>query len=162
MSISNVISLKTVELRDRDSSVPHFKSKSSIVDSGNFKSKKLGFDIKVLEPGKLTYPYHYHSQVEEVYVIIEGEVTVRQKNEKKVLKEGDLIFFETGENGVHQLFNHSDKPVRFLGIANKNSSDICKYPDSGKINAGKGDIFRLKDKVNYYDGEEVIPGFWNN
>ncbi len=156
-----VINLKSIQMKDRDKNVPHFETKSSIVDSGEFDSKKLGFDIKVLEPGKLTYPYHYHSEVEEVYVIIDGEVTVRQNNEKKVLKEGDLIFFETGIKGVHQLYNHSDKPVRFLGIANKCSSDICKYPDSGKINAGNGDIYKMADRVNYFDGEENVPGFWD-
>lgn len=156
-----VLNTERVELKKSRRSYGKFNFKKSVIDSSNFNSEELGFDIKELAPGELSYPYHYHSSVEEIYLIIEGEVTLRKNNKKRVLYKGDLAFMEKSEPGAHQLYNHSDAPVRYLGVSSKNRDDICFYPDSNKINACKDRIFKIEDNVDYFDGEEEIPKFWD-
>jgi len=36
----------------------------------------------------------------------------RDKNQN----QGDIIFFETGESGTHQLYNHTSIPCRYLDV----------------------------------------------
>lgn len=157
-----VFNTNDVEFKTQNRRIPHYNYKSSVIDSSTFGSEDLGFDIKILEPGQLSYPYHYHSSVEEIYLILDGEVTLRQDNELRILNKGDLVFLEKLEKGSHQLFNHSSKPVKYLGVSSKNKDDKCYYPDSSKINVGKNQIFKLEDNVDYFEGEESIPLFWEN
>lgn len=156
-----VFNVNEVEVKSRNRRVSHYDFKSSVVDSSTFGAEDLGFDVKVLDPGQLSYPYHYHTSVEEIYIILEGEVTLRKKNEAKILKKGDLVYLEKSKSGAHQLYNHSSKPVRYLGVSSKNKDDNCYYPDSNKINVGNKHIFKLDSNVDYFDGEEEVPKFWN-
>ncbi len=50
------------------------------------------------------------------------------------VKEGDIVFFEIGPEGAHQLYNHTGEPCRYLDIRTEAGLDICEYPDSDKIN----------------------------
>jgi hypothetical protein len=50
------------------------------------------------------------------------------------LSEGDIVFFEMGEKGARQLYNHTEQPCRFLDMQTNNGIDVCEYPDSEKIN----------------------------
>lgn len=67
-------------------------------------------------PGS-TQTWHHHEQILETLFIIEGELTVRWKeNDKtveKIVHAGDLI--ET-EDTSHTFINHTDKMVKFLVI----------------------------------------------
>jgi uncharacterized cupin superfamily protein len=40
------------------------------------KLKYLYFNIKSLFPGKFSYPYHFHRNAEELFVILKGEGTL--------------------------------------------------------------------------------------
>ncbi|MGL1893677.1 MAG: cupin domain-containing protein [Spirochaetaceae bacterium] len=158
----DILNLSSLEVKSKNSKVSHYNIKTSVVDSSTFGANKLGFDVKVLEPGQLSYPYHYHSDDEEIYIIIDGEVTLRQNNESSILLKGDMAFIKNSKDGAHQLYNHSSRPVRYLGVASKSDADICFYPDSNKINAGEGQIYKQETNVDYYDGEESIPTFWDD
>lgn len=160
MDFTNLINLYELEFQSDEERVSHYNINSSKITSKDLGAKKLFFDIKELLPGQLSCPYHYHSDKEEVFIIIDGEVTLRQNDKCKILKKGDLIFFNNSEEGAHQLFNHTNTTVKYLDLTTRFGTDICKYPDSKKINAGNGEIYRMKDKVDYFDGEEEIPDFW--
>lgn len=159
---TGIMNLMTTEMTEKIRAVSLYNVKKSTTDSSTMKTDLLGFDIKELEPGKTHYPYHYHSKNEEIYIIIQGEVSLRQNDEVKILKENDFAFLPAGELGAHQLYNHSDKPVKYPGISSKAEGDICFNPDSGKINAEKGEIYRIDDRKTYYDGEEKLAEFWNS
>jgi uncharacterized cupin superfamily protein len=124
-------------------------------------SKHLEFDIRSLDPGRFSFPYHFHRAAEELFYIISGEVTLRSPEGFQKIARGDLIFFEEGPLGAHQLYNHSDSPCVYLDIRTKFGIDVCEYPDSGKINILPfHEVFESNSKEDYYKGEEQVTSKW--
>lgn len=154
------MNVNTVRMRTKNKRIPIYDIKSSVISAELLGLKKLMFDVKELEPGQLSYPNHYHSDNEEMFLIIEGQVTLRNNGEIKILVAGDLVVFKTGEEGCHQLLNHTEDIVRYLDLSTNQDSDICYYPDSNKINSGSGNIYKIEEKVDYFEGEESLPSFW--
>jgi len=77
------------------------------------------------------------------------------------VKEGDIVFFEIGPSGAHQLFNHTEQPCKYLDIRTNMGLDVSEYPDSGKINIlPNQEIYQSEDKVDYYKGEESVKDKW--
>jgi uncharacterized cupin superfamily protein len=125
--------------------------------------QNLNFDIRQLNPGQYSAPYHFHRYAEELFMIISGTATLRTSDGLEVINAGDLIFFETGETGAHQLFNHSEEPCIYLDIRTYIGYDVAEYPDSNKILlAPSFEIFNMDTTVNYFEGEEDIREKWNN
>lgn len=153
--------MSEMELKKNKSSIPDFSWKSSLPLGDISKSKYLHFDIKSLIPGKFSYPYHFHRNAEELFVILKGEATLRSTEGFQTLSKGDIVFFEEGSSGAHQLYNHSDGPFIYLDLRTKANVDVCEYPDSGKINIlPEMDIFEAGSKVSYYTGEKGVRDKW--
>lgn len=53
---------------------------------------------------------------EKVYFVLEGEVTVKNKDEKVVLKAWDSIFIGPGEG--REILNETNKPASMLVVIN--------------------------------------------
>ena len=150
-----------IELEKNNSAIPHFSWKASQPLEEISKSKYLHFDIKSLFPGKFSYPYHFHRNAEELFIILEGEATLRSPEGYKTISKGDIIFFEEGPSGTHQIYNHSDEQFVYMDLRTKANIDVCEYPDSGKINILPAlDIFEEASKVSYYTGEESVRDKW--
>lgn len=153
--------LSEIELRKNNSPIPHFSWKSSLPLEEISKSKYLHFDIKSLFPGKFSYPYHFHRNAEELFIILEGEATLRSPEGYQTISKGDIIFFEEGSSGTHQLYNHSNEQLIYIDLRTKANIDVCEYPDSGKINILPAlDIFEEGSKVSCYFGEEAVKNKW--
>lgn len=126
-----------------------------------FKSEHLKFDIRILEPKKFSYPYHFHRNAEEMFVILTGKAFLRTNEEFVELSEGNIAFFEIGPNGAHQLYNHTDQPCKYLDIRTTVGLDVCEYPDSGKINIlPSQEIYQIGDQVDYYKNEDKVAEKW--
>ena len=153
--------LSELELKENKSPIPDFSWKASRHLGIQSESKYLNFDIKSLNPGKFSYPYHFHRNAEELFVILEGEATLRSPDGYQTIEKGDMIFFEEGPTGTHQIYNHSDEPFVYLDLCTKANIDVCDYPDSGKINVlYQMDIFEADTKVPYYTGEDGVRDKW--
>ena len=153
--------LSETGLKENKSSIPDFSWKTSTPLEKISKSKYLHFDIKSLFPGKFSYPYHFHRNAEELFIILEGQGTLRSPEGYQTISKGDIIFFEEGPEGTHQLYNHSDGQLIYVDIRTKANVDVCEYPDSGKINIlPEMDIFEETSKVSYYSGEEGVKNKW--
>ncbi len=125
-------------------------------------SKYLEFYIVSLDPGKYSFPYHFHRASEELFLILSGEATLRSPKRFRKVVEGDIIFFEEGPSGAHQLYNHGDSPCVYLDLRTTFGIDVCEYPDSGKINILPFmEVFESSSKVNYYKGEEDVARKWH-
>lgn len=125
-------------------------------------SKNLFFDLRMLNPGQYSFPYHFHRHAEELMMIVSGTLTLRTNNELSILNKGDIVFFEMGEKGAHQFYNHSNEPCTYLDIRTLFGVDICEYPDSGKVNIIPTiEIFEKDSQVGYYKGEENIIQKWS-
>jgi len=117
--------------------------------------------MRQLNPGKYSFPYHYHHNSEELMFVISGEMTVRTPEGLKIIQQGEMVFFELGETSAHQFFNHSDAPCVYLDIRTNMGFDLTEYPDSDKVNIfPSGLIFEKDKKVNYHKGEENVDSVW--
>lgn len=118
--------------------------------------KYLNFDLRMLNPHQRNAPYHFHRYAEEMFMILSGSATLRTPEGLEVVQEGDIMFFEAGEAGAHQLYNHSDEPCTYLDLRSFIGYDVCEYPDSDKIIiVPEGEIFRKSEQHEYFDGETL-------
>ena len=124
-------------------------------------SKKLEFYMMSLDPGRFSFPYHFHRAAEELFMIISGAATLRSPEGFEKVGKGDIIFFEQGPSGAHQLYNHSDSPCVYLDLRTTFGIDVCEYPDSGKINILPFlEVFENSSKADYFKGEKDTAGKW--
>jgi uncharacterized cupin superfamily protein len=116
-----------------------------------------------LDPGKFSFPYHFHRAAEELFIILSGEATLRSMQGFEKVTKGDIIFFEEGPTGAHQLHNHSGVPCVYVDLVTTSGIDVCEYPDSGKISIlPYREIFETSSKVDYFKGEDSVAAKWPN
>jgi uncharacterized cupin superfamily protein len=125
-------------------------------------SKNLIFDVRKLPSGEYSFPYHYHRNAEEVMIIISGSMTVRSVSGFQILGPGEIVYFETGESGAHQFYNHTDEPCTYLDVKTIYGMDMVVYPDSGKVMISQyNEIYDKKNgQVNYFKDEENVAEKW--
>jgi uncharacterized cupin superfamily protein len=125
--------------------------------------KNLNFDLRLLNPGQFSAPYHFHRFAEELFMIIAGFSTLRTPEGYNIVSTGDIIFFEMGESGAHQLYNHTIEPCTYLDLRTYIGYDVCEYPDSDKILlAPSFEIFKKESKTTYFEGEGEVIQKWEN
>ena len=120
-------------------------------------TKRQPFDLAQVRipKGKSYCPYHSHSAESELYLVVAGRGSIRDKDGKTEVKAGDAFFFGPGE--AHQITNAGDDDFVYYVIADNPRGDSCFYPDSGKwavaVEGSEEKIVRGQEK-DYYDGEE--------
>ena len=146
-----------LEFKTRQSPIPEFSWKSSPRLAKIVNSEDFEFDIRSLDPGRFSFPYHFHRNAEELFMIISGKAMLRTPDGFTEVNRGDVIFFEKGPSGAHQLYNHSESECVYLDLRTTVGVDICEYPDSNKINILPYlEIYESFAKVDYYKGEENV------
>ena len=125
-------------------------------------SKRHPFDLTLVRipKGKFLCPYHAHAAESELYLVVSGRGSVRDKNEITAVGPGDAFFFQPGE--AHQLENAGDEDFVYYVIADNPRSggatgDSCYYPDSGKwavTTDARGEVVVKGTETDYFDGEE--------
>jgi uncharacterized cupin superfamily protein len=119
--------------------------------------KRHPFDLALVRipKGKSLCPYHSHSTESELYLVVSGRGSIRDKDGSTIVEPGDAFFFGPGE--AHQLTNAGDEDFVYYVIADNPRGDSCHYPDSGKFAVSKEGldevIVKGKD-ADYFDGEE--------
>lgn len=126
-------------------------------------ARKLGASIDVVPPGKRTCPYHFHYAQEEMFIVLEGEGTLRVAGEMIPIRAGDVITIPPGPEYPHHILNTSDAPLKYLSVSTMELPEVCEYPDSGKYltdvgrNGGPlvadGRMHRVDSDLDYWDGE---------
>jgi uncharacterized cupin superfamily protein len=121
--------------------------------------RKLGMSVYVVPPGKRACPYHAHSLIEEVFIVLEGSGTVRHDGQEYPIRKGDVIAAPLGK--AHQIINTSEDDLRYVALSNHEPTDVVLYPDSKKVQAYSeafGEplthMTQLDDATDYYRGEE--------
>jgi uncharacterized cupin superfamily protein len=161
--MATVFHVADLELKKWQDRVEEFSWHTSEKLGETVGSKYLRFDVRSLDPGKYSYPYHFHRAAEELFIILSGEATLRSPGGFQRVSRGDLLFFEEGPSGAHQLHNHTALPCVYVDICTIHGIDVCEYPDSGKINIlPQRDIFEASSRVNYFKGEEHVADKWRD
>jgi uncharacterized cupin superfamily protein len=161
VTLSKIFNVRNMSLEARECRLPEFTWHSSPRLAKQVGAKYLQFDVRSLDPGSFSFPYHFHRAAEELFVILSGEATLRTPEGFQKVSAGDLIFFEEGLEGAHQLYNNTDSPCIYLDVRTSMGIDVCGYPDSGKVNIlPYMEVFESSSSVDYYQGEENVAAKW--
>jgi uncharacterized cupin superfamily protein len=119
--------------------------------------KRHPFDLALerVSKGKTVCPYHSHSAESELYLVVSGKGSIRDKDGTTIVAAGDAFFFGPGE--AHQLANAGEEDFVYYVIADNPRGDSCYYPDSGKfavMQEGTNEVIVKGTETDYYDGEE--------
>ena len=126
-------------------------------------AKHLVFDVRRLNPGRFSFPYHYHRNAEEVMMVMSGSMAMRSPKGFQVLCQGAIVFMEQGEAGAHQFYNHTGAPCAYFDVKSFSGLDIVEYPDSGKILISPcGEVFEKAGQAAYLKGEEGFRDAWKD
>lgn len=94
--------------------------------------------------------------------MLTGSATLRTPEGLTEVHPGDMLFFEAGETGAHQLYNHTDEPCTYLDLRSFIGHDVCEYPDSGKlILMPTAETFCKDEQHAYFEGEQGVDTIWN-
>lgn len=120
-------------------------------------NRHLGVLIEMPDPGKRLAPLHYHMREEEHALILEGDVTLLLGDEQFAMTPGDYVAFPAGRRVAHSFLNSGPGLCRYLMIGARDRSDVCVYPQSGKMAVSGLDIadcvFDMNARRRYWDGE---------
>jgi uncharacterized cupin superfamily protein len=120
--------------------------------------KRWPFDLEWnrMPPGKSNFPFGGHSAQWEMYLIISGKGSARDKDGSTDVVAGDAFIF--GPNEPHQIINSGDVDLVYYVIADNPIGESAYYPDSKKWKVNKmsaADRVVIKgDETDYFDGEE--------
>lgn len=123
-------------------------------------ARKLGASVDTVAPGQRSCPYHLHHAQEEMFLVLEGEGTLRVAGEMLPLRRGDLVFIPAGPEYPHQILNTSEAPLTYLSVSTQEWPEICEYPDSDKyLASAHGPTGRVFDSI-----QPRGPGidYWEN
>jgi uncharacterized cupin superfamily protein len=140
---------------ERQQRAPLYDTRCGGVTDGTA-ATKLGAGFDILEPGKIGCPYHYHLAQEEMFVILEGQGTLRVAGERVPVRAGDVIVIPPGPEYPHHLINTGATPMKYLSISTQEQPEVCYYPDSDKLGAFAKDhriVQRRGESLDYWDGE---------
>jgi uncharacterized cupin superfamily protein len=161
--MATILKSDQIEFQESPNKIDHYRIFTDVsrIKKG-INPENLNFDLRQLNPDQYSTPYHFHRYAEELFMIISGSATLRTPNGLEIVNNGDLIFFEKGETGAHQLFNHTTETCIYLDIRTYIGYDVAEYPDSNKILiAPSFEIYNKDLKVSYFEGETKIKDKWN-
>jgi uncharacterized cupin superfamily protein len=143
---------------DRVEDQPGWRSKDAWVGA-HIGAELIGGSMYELEPGDRLWPYHTHHANEEWMIVLRGRPTLRTPDGERELGEGDVVCFRRGKEGLHQIRNGTDEPVRVLMLSTLLAPDIVEYADTNKVAVvdARGErlfrAFRGPD-AEYWEGED--------
>jgi uncharacterized cupin superfamily protein len=141
--------------RERFVRAPLYDSESASLSAGTA-AARLGAGFDIVAPGQQSCPYHYHHAQEEMFVILQGEGTLRVAGQHLAIQAGDVIFIPPGPDYPHHILNTSSAPLHYLSISTRESPEVCVYPDAGKVGSfapGLRLMQRPAAGLDYWDGE---------
>ena len=109
-----------------------------------------------MPPGKPNFPFHSHSAQWEMYLVVNGKGSVRDKDGTTEVVPGDAFIF--GPNEPHQITNSGDVDLIYYVIADNPIGESGYYPDSKKWIVNRTSpahrIVIRGNETDYFDGEE--------
>lgn len=115
--------------------------------SGGFGLKNLGANVETLAPGSASSHRHWHSHVDEIVVVLSGELVLVEDDEETALAGGDIAVFPAGAPNGHCLRNVSDVPARFFVVASCDVKDRCHYAEADLVAEADGKLCRADGTV---------------
>ncbi len=152
---STMVSVEDVEQQERETATIGRRVRDLGRAAG---SRQTGLRLAEVLPGKLNAPPHCHSAEEEIFVVLDGEGGLLLWEDGGVsehpVRAGSVIVRLPG-TGVAHAFRGGEGGLTVLMYGNRDPSDLCFYPRSGKVMfRGLGLAVRLGEPLDYWDGED--------
>ena len=96
-------------------------------------AEKLGCSLYELDPGKRSWPYHYHTANEEAVYVLSGTGLLRGEDNDQDITAGDFVALPADESGGHQLVNDGGEVLRYLMVSTMEDPDVTVYPEMEKF-----------------------------
>ena len=119
-------------------------------------AEHLGYQVVKLPPGARFCPVHAEFSEEELFLVLDGEPSIRTTKETMRCRTGDFIAFPVGPDHAHQVINESPAEATLLLLGQEQEQNIVYYPESDKLlvsTAGVRWMVRNAPQLDYYDGE---------
>ncbi len=111
MKIVRSSELQFIPSSHEDPNKPNVIKKVLLEKTGLLPGRVQMVNWAQLQPNS-TFEAHYHEDMTEVFLIIEGEVTMNIAGEEVSVKKGDAVVVEPNE--VHTMTNHTDQPLEYI------------------------------------------------
>jgi uncharacterized cupin superfamily protein len=113
-----------------------------------------GLNHVVLAPGGQGAPAHCHSVEEELFVVLGGSGVLElwgrgaEQPEEHPLRAGDVVSRPAGTGVAHAL-RPGEQGITYLAYGTREPSDMCFYPQSGRVSLRGLGIALLAPKIEY-------------
>jgi uncharacterized cupin superfamily protein len=108
----------------------------------------IGATVYEMEAGDKRGPYHYHQGVEEWMYVVSGAPILRDPAGERSVEPGELIAFASGPAGAHTMYGPGRIVMFSAGWSGWGEAFVSVYPDSDKIAAAPGVMFRRADAIH--------------
>lgn len=101
--------------------------------------RRLGGHQRILPPGLRTGPLHAHCFEEEVFYVLAGTLTARERapgaefDVEYALHPGDLVVYPPGTGLAHTFRNGGHVDAVFVALSDEQPGEVATYPESGKV-----------------------------
>jgi uncharacterized cupin superfamily protein len=134
MTDRSVASESDLDWDEYDHGDRQFRRKQLGIAAGG---EELGTSLYELEPGKRTWPRHYHAGNEEAIYVLAGKLTLflgsgeseggdtddAEETEYR-LEPGDYAALPSGPDHAHEVEARGDETARFLVVSTMNEPDL--------------------------------------
>ena len=79
-----------------------------------FETKQLFLYSEKVFPGKRSSAPHFHRSIDEMALVIKGELWAVEGDEEVLISSGDCLLFEANSEKKHYLENRSETAAEFL------------------------------------------------
>jgi len=85
-------------------------------------AQHVDLHVNLLKPDSGPGPYHFHAESDNVYFVLDGEISVIVEGEEFRLGRDDALFIPPGLR--HATANCGDRPARFIEIYAPSAPDF--------------------------------------
>lgn len=89
--------------------------------------RRIGVNVDVIRPGERSTRFHWHSEEEECFLVLEGEGILQVGADSFRVGPGDFFAKPEGPECAHQFVNDGDADLRILTIG-EHRGDTVEYP----------------------------------
>ena len=108
----------------------------------------IGAAVYEMQAGEKLGPYHFHHGVEEWLYTVSGAPLLRNPDGERALEPGELVAFASGPTGAHTVHGPGRVVMFSAGDRGWGEAFVSVYPDSDKIAAAPGVMFRRADAID--------------
>jgi uncharacterized cupin superfamily protein len=108
----------------------------------------IGAAVYEMRAGEKLGPYHFHHGVEEWLYVVSGAPLLRDPDGERTLEPGELVAFSSGPAGAHTTHGPGRVVMFSAGDRGWGEAFVSVYPDSDKIAAAPGVMFRRADAID--------------